>query len=58
MTRYRVSIIIESDEADPSSLLDAMIELAPQFEDYVCVDDMNIDDNTAMVSEVDDKVTG
>ncbi len=55
--RHRVSIIIESDEADPSELLDAMIELSTQFEDHVCANDMTIDDNTACVSEVDSKAT-
>tara|TARA_Y100000034_G_scaffold31322_1_gene38318 strand:- start:193 stop:372 length:180 start_codon:yes stop_codon:yes gene_type:complete len=55
--RYRVSVIVESDDVDPGHLLDAMIELAPQLEDYCYGEELVIDEATACVSDVDEKAT-
>ena len=55
--RYRVSVIVESDDVDPGHLLDAMIELAPKLEDYCYGEELRIDEDTACVADVDDKAT-
>ena len=55
--RYRVSIIVESEDVDPGQLLDAIIHLAPQLEDLSRADDLVIDEATACVSDVDGNAT-
>jgi len=52
MNKYRVSFIVESDDVDPGHLLDAIIEVIPDFENLVCADDMIIDEDEACVSDI------
>ena len=56
--RYRVSIIVESDEVAPDHLLDAIIEMAPRFHQLCYGADLFIDEETARVVDVDDAAMG